>query len=63
MEFFFVLAVMELRLVRTTTIAIAHGTNLMRSLAIFIQKPFQDMYSMTTMPTSLTDNDGIVKRI
>jgi len=57
------LHVIELRFVRTTTIAIAHGTNLMRSSAIFVQKPFQDMYCMTTMPTSLTDNDGIVKRI
>ena len=54
---------MTLKLLGATTIAIGHGTNIMRSSAIFVQEPFQDMHSMTPMPTSLTDNDGIVKRI
>jgi len=35
----------------------------MRPPAIFIQEPFQDMHSMTAMPTGLTNNDGVVKRV
>lgn len=52
-----------LKLIRTTTITISHGTNIMRPPAIFIQEPFQDMHSMTAMPTGLTNNDGVVKRV
>ena len=55
--------VVKLRLLRTTTIAINHRTNIVRPSAIFVQKPFQNMHSIATMPTSLTDNDGIVKRV
>jgi hypothetical protein len=45
------------------TIAINHRTNIMRLYTIFVQKPFQDMRSMAAMSTSLTDDDGIVKRV
>ena len=56
-------AVINLRLLRATTIAIYHRTNIMGAFTIFVQKPFQYMHSMATMSTSLADNDGILESI
>ena len=56
-------AVINLRLLRATTIAIYNRTNIMRAFTIFVQKPFQYMHSMATMSTSLADNNGILKRV